>query len=135
MDDEVTRMLLSGITEKEFMVFYLVGIAGFGVRFLGELWAGIRLDRNTPFKFQWKYFAKGGLRMVMSMIVLAFVIARFQEFSHYLVDIEFPNPTRIAEGEDPVATITVGSAFIMGLGLDEIVKRVVKGMANVAKKR
>lgn len=135
MDDEIKGMLLSGITEKEFMVLYLVGLIGFTVRFLAELWAGIRFDRSTPYKFQWRYFAKGGLRMVISMIVLAFVIARFQEFSHYLVDIEFPQPTRVSEGNEPIASIAVGGAFIVGLGLDEIVKRVVKVMANAAKKR
>jgi len=135
MDEEVTKLLLSGITQKEFVAFYLMGVTGIVVRFLADLWYGIRMDRNTPYHFQWSYFLKGFLRVVMSLIVMAFVVARFQEFSHLLVDINFPNPTRVSDGNVPVAGITAGSAFLLGLGLDEVLKKLVGLGDRVTKRR
>jgi hypothetical protein len=125
MDEEVVGWLLSGITVKEFWVLYVVGIVGIVARFLFNLWEGIAVDSSTPYTFQFRYFIKGMIRIILSLIFLAVVVARYQEFSHLLVDIELPVPTRWANFEQPVAALTAGAAFILGLGIDEVVKRFV----------
>lgn len=125
MDEEVTHLLLSGITTKEFMVFYLMGILGVTIRFLADLWMGIKTDKKTPYKFSWRYFWKGFLRVVLSLMVLAIVIARFQEFSHHLVDVDFKVPTRLAEGDEMIIGMTAGTAIGLGLAIDEVLKKLV----------
>jgi len=114
-------MLLSGITGKEFVVLYLVSIVGIVVRFLYNLWEGITKDIATPFTFQFKFFVKGLIRIIFSLIIMAVVIARFQEFSHLFGSIE----NVIAEGDNATIGLTAGSAFMLGMGVDELVKRVV----------
>lgn len=126
MDTEVTRILLEGITAKEFVIIFLVGIAGILVRFLVNLVNGIRYDPNTDTKFRFKYFIKGLVRLLVSFTVMAAVVARFQEFSYLLVDININSAYLAAQGHEAVAGITPGSAFLIGLGIDEVVKRFVK---------
>ena len=135
MDDEITGLILSGITTKEFAVYYLMGVLGILIRFLADLWWGIRVDRNTPFKFQWRYFMKGFIRIVVSLLILAIVVARFEEYSHHLVSIDFAVPTRLAEGNSVVVGITTGTAIAIGLGIDEVIKKVVGIGDKVTKKR
>lgn len=129
MDEDVTSMLLQGITGKEFLVFYLVGIVGIIIRFLMNLSTAIKTDSKTPYKFQWRYFVKGLIRLVISFGIMAVIVARFHEFSHHLVNMEpvFNSPTRLPDGieVEVSANITAGLSFTIGLGIDEIVKRIV----------
>ena len=62
MDGEVTHMIISGMTLKEFGIYYSMGVLGITIRFLADLWMGIKVDKKTPYKFQWRYFLKGFLR-------------------------------------------------------------------------
>jgi len=125
MDEEITHLLLSGVTTKEFAVYYLMGVLGILIRFLADLWMSIKVDKKTPYKFQWRYFWKGFLRVLLSLMVLAIVIARFEEYSHHLVDIDFAVPTRLPEGQEVIIGITAGTAIALGLAIDEILKKVV----------
>lgn len=138
MEEDVTKMLLQGITVGEFKVLYLVGIIGIIARFLYNLNSGIKKDPDTPYKFQFRFFIKGLSRLVLSLIILALVVARFQEFSHLLVNIEtsFAIPTRLPDGNEIVtaAGITAGGAFGAGLFIDDIVKRSVGKGNSVIKK-
>jgi len=124
MNERILELLLAGITAEQFVVFYVVGIAGILVRFLYNLGEGILFDNKTPYNFRMKFFVKGLIRLFVSMIVMAFVIARFYEFSHYLVDVARP-PNHPGGMGDVHANITIGSAFMLGLGIDEVVKRIV----------
>lgn len=138
MDEDITRMLLQGITLTEFYVLFFVGIIGILARFLYNVKEGIKRDPNTPQEFRFRYFIKGLSRLSLSLIILALVIARFQEFSYLLVDVDasFTIPTRLSDGNEieVVAGITAGGAFMMGLFIDDIVKRFVgKGDKLISK--
>lgn len=122
MEQEINS-LLQGITPAEFKLMYLVGVSGFVLRFLFNLGYGIWWDPNTPNRPHFRSFIKGFARIIVSLAVMALVVARFADFSHYLVDIEFTVPTRLAEGNDVVAKITFISALGTGLALDDVVKR------------
>lgn len=138
MEEDVTRMLLQGITLSEFKLLFLVGIIGIISRFLYNVVEGVKRDPNTPTNFKFRYFIKGLARLVLSLIILALVIARFQEFSHLLVNIDtsFTIPTRLPNGIDVVSSvgITAGGAFGAGLFIDDIVKRSVGKGDRVIKK-
>ena len=118
-------MFLMGITPTEFKVLYLVGISGIVLRFLFNLGYGVWWDTKTPNKFQFKYFVKGLARIIVSLGIMAIVIARFQELSPYLVDIEFTVPVDLGEGNKATAGITVVGALLIGSGIDDVVKRVM----------
>lgn len=138
MDEDVARMLLQGITVGEFKVLYMVGIIGIIARFLWNVIEGVRKDPNTPQKFQFRYFIKGLARLVLSLIILALVIARFQEYSYLLVNVDtsFIIPTKLPNGNEltTVVGITAGGAFGAGLFIDDIVKRSVGKGDRVIKK-
>ena len=129
MDENITDLLIEGLTTKEFLVYYLVGIAGILIRFLVNVSNGIKKDTDTPYKFQFKFFVKGLIRIVISFTIMALVVARFNEFSPMLLDLDvvYSVPTRLHDGVTTQATagITAGLAFTIGLGIDEVVKRIV----------
>ncbi len=134
MFERILDILLVGITKEEFVAFYLLGTGGIIIRFLVDLWYGVRLDTSTPYKFQWPYFLKGFIRVIISLLALAMIIARFQDYSSIFVGIDFPVPTRVAEGTDPVSTLKAGGAVGLGLAMDEILKKMV-GLGGRAIKR
>jgi len=126
--NEFFEILLDGITYREFVVFYSAGIAGISVRFLLNLSNGINHDKDTPYKFCWQLFWKGGGRVFASLIIMIFVVARFPEYSKIFLNIE-------NGGADAHVNITAGLAFLLGLGIDEILKRVVGGGVRLLKEK
>jgi hypothetical protein len=119
MSEKLTSILLSGLTPDEFLIYYGIALVGIFARWLYNVSNSILFDPSTPYRFSWRFFAKGLIRLLLSFIVMAFVIARFHEFSDHLVDITF-------QGEENIkANITATSAFSIGIGIDEIVKRMV----------
>ena len=118
MEEDITRMFLQGITLNEFKLLYLVGISGFVLRFLWDFGNGVYRE-----KFQWRKFIQGFSRVLAMLGLMVFVIARFQEFSHYFVDIDFTEPVELPVGVEPKAGITVGTALAIGLFLDDVTKR------------
>ena len=134
MEEQATNMLLQGISFEEFKILYLVGITGIVVRFLFNLGYGIWWDPTTPFYFHFPSFIKGFSRVIVSFIILAVVIARFSEFGHHLVEVDFTNPTRLPAGTEVMVKITAGAAFIAGSVIDDVVKRVMnKGVKIISK--
>lgn len=119
MSDRITELLLAGLTPDEFLIFYAVGIVGIIVRYLYNMLDSILFDPTTPYRWNWLYALKGFIRLLISLIVMAFIVARFYEFSDHIVNITI-------EGRAGVkANITAGTAFTVGIGIDEIVKRLV----------
>ena len=118
MEEDITRMFLQGITLNEFKLLYLVGISGFVLRFLWDFGNGVYRE-----KFQWRKFIQGFSRVLAMLGLMVFVIARFQEFSHYFVSIDFTEPIELPIGVEPKAGITVGTALLIGLFLDDVTKR------------
>ncbi len=125
MDEQIPDMLLQGIPIAEFTMLYLVGISGIIIRFLFNLGYGIWWDPNTPKRFHFPSFIKGLARIIVSLFIMALVIARFSEFSHHLVDVEYNIPTRLPDGVEIMVKITAGAAFITGSVIDDVVKRVM----------
>ena len=119
MSEKLTEILLSGLSPDEFIILYLVAVVGIFVRWSYNIVDGVWFDPSTPYTFSFQYFTKGLIRLLTSLIVMAFVIARFYEFSDHVVNIATEHN---GTGR---ATITAGGAFMVGLGIDEIVKRLV----------
>jgi hypothetical protein len=115
MDEEVAGLLLNGMPLKQFIVFYLVAVGGALIFFLHNLYTSIKVDSSTPMTFQWKYFIKGLIRVIMSLVSLAFGIIFFTDIS------------LIIFATDQPVELNALSAFLMGVGVD----RLWKGLLGV----
>jgi hypothetical protein len=101
----IVELILSDLTSEEFIAFYLIGFAGIIIRLLIAY-----SNKPKDTKFQWPIFWRNASRTLASLLLLAFLVARFTEFASYLVGIK--------TGE--AAGITPGSAFLLGFGIDSL---------------
>lgn len=108
-------LLLNGMTIGHFFVYYLVGVFGIAYVFLGNLLKAIESDPTTPRTFQWVYFVKGLIRVILALMSLAFGILYFSELMSYIME--------VPEGVE--VEINGFSALIMGIGIDGLSKRLV----------
>jgi hypothetical protein len=116
MDEEVYKLLLNGMEFKHFIVYYAIGIVGALMFFLSNLFKAIKTDSNTPNIWSWKAFLKGGIRMVLSFVSLAFAIIYFKEFSPFL----------FKTSNEVIVDVNGFSALCLGMGIDGIWKGILK---------
>lgn len=121
MDEEVAGLLLNGMPLKQFIVFYLIAVGGALIFFLHNLYTSIKEDSSTPMTFKWRYFVKGLIRVVMSLVSLAFGIIFFGEIS------------LIIFATDQPVELNALSAFLMGVGVDRLWKGLL-GVSNQTRK-
>ena len=118
INEEVAKLLLNGMPFREFIIFYLTGIFGIVIYFLGNLFVALENDSSTPKHWSWRAFLKGGIRLFLSITGLAFGIIFFKELSPYLFNLSgmssMPN--------DVVIDVNMLSAFLLGLIIDRVVK-------------
>jgi hypothetical protein len=125
MENEIKTLLLNGMPFSNFIVFYLVGIAGAVMFYLANVYESIMLDDKTPSKWSWKHFFKGTIRIVLSLITLAVVIIWFKDLSPFLFN---------ASGiEVETVDINALSSFIAGIGIDGAWKKIL-GIKKVGQK-
>ena len=133
MDEEVYNLLLNGMPFKHFIVYYVIGVAGGLVFFLGNVYNSIKTDTTTPNHWSWRAFIKGGIRVFLMLITLAFGIVYFPEISPILFN--------VTDFEMDVAMVDINSksAFLMGIGIDRLWKALLSvsesGAKAVLKKR
>ena len=139
MDEEVIKLFLNDMPLKQFVVFYIVAIVGALMLFLKDLNRSLLHDTSTPYQFEWRYFWKGLIRVVMAMVSLFFGVAYFKELSPYLFDIVVPEAMVNQLGESGIhdhdfqIQINVLSAFGLGVGVDKLMKGLV-GTADGGRK-
>lgn len=133
MEEAAEKILLQGITLIQFKILYLVGVSGIIVRFLYNIASGVWIKKDG---FQLIRFLRGCARVLGSLMFMAVIIARFQEFSHLLVTVEISSPAELPEGVEVVAGITAGSAFSTGMVIDDIFKRAMsKGVKMINQRK
>ena len=115
IDPEVAKLLLNGMSFKHFLVYFMIGMIGALMFFLGNLYSAIKTDTGTPFKWSWKAFMKGGIRVLLSLTSLAFSIIYFKEISPFLFNIT----------GDGVVDVNGFSALCLGIGIDRLWKGVL----------
>jgi hypothetical protein len=115
MESNVTEILLNGMPLGQFIGYYIIGMAGALMFFLGNLYKGITQDTSTPMKFSWRYFVKGLIRVVLSLTTLAFGILYFSELSPFLF--------QLTEGQ--FVEINGFSALLLGIGVDSLWKKLL----------
>jgi hypothetical protein len=125
IDEETYKLLLNGMPFREFIVYYLIGMVGALMFFLGNLYNAIGHDPDTPNKWSWRHFIKGAIRVFLSLTSLAFAIIYFKEFSPFLF-----NTT-----QSTVVDVNGFSALCLGIGIDRIWKGVLHTGSQVIKKR
>lgn len=134
MEQEVYIVLLNGMPLSTFIAYYLIGIGGVLIFFLSNLHTAITTDPNTPNTWSWKAFIKGGIRLTLALITLAFSIVYFKEMAPFLFNIA---PDLITEN-DTIVNINGFSSLLMGIGIDHICKGLISmtyGGAKLIKKQ
>ena len=108
--DEVSNLLLEGMSKAEFVTYYLIAIVGAMLFFMYNLYEQLFLTPGGRQPWSWHKFAKGSLRVVMSLISLIFAVLYFEKASMILFQTESP------------IKLTGWSAFTLGIGFDRIWK-------------
>jgi hypothetical protein len=121
MDEEVYNLVLNEMPFKEFIIYYIFSLAGAVAFFLYSLYQAIKYDNTTPTAFQWKYFAKGAIRVFLTVILIAVAIVFWEQIS--LV---------IFAGEDPVE-LNGWSAFLLGVLSDRLLEGVLGSGQDASK--
>lgn len=115
MNEEMQAVILNGMPLGQFVAYYLVGVFGIAFFFLSNLLKAIETDPTTPRTFQWIYFVKGLIRVVLALMALAFGIVYFSELMGYIVD--------VPQGAE--VEITGFSALLVGISVDQLSKKLV----------
>ena len=108
--DEVSSLLLEGMSKAEFVTYYLVAVAGAMLFFMYNLYEQLRLDPKGRQPWSWRKFFGGSIRIVMSLISLVFAVLYFEKMS--MIMFQSDSPVRL----------TGWSAFTLGIGFDRIWK-------------
>jgi len=115
MNEEIAKILLNGMELPFFIAMLIAALLGASVLFLTDVGTAIKRDKTTPGKFNFWYMIKtGGARILVGFIVICVTIVYFGEISKIIFQIETS------------LEINGVVAFLIGLGIDTIVKKVVK---------
>ena len=126
MEDGVKQILLNGLTVPEFLVLYGAAIAGAFVLLLIKMIKAIGKDARTPNKFSWRYTLKGFLKFLIAMIILPWLIIWFEDYAPVFMETLFFLPDYGAESSHLSIELNWGSAFLVGMGIDGIIHKILK---------
>lgn len=114
MKEEIAKILLNGIELPFFIAMFIWALAGILVLFLTDVNTAVTKDKTTPPKFNFWFMVKtGAARIIVGLIVISVVIIYFGEISQIIFKIDFQ------------LQINGAIAFLVGLGIDTIIKKVV----------
>ena len=108
---------------EKFIGFYLIGATGALMFFLSSVYNAIKKDITTPMNFSWKYFMRGMIRIILALISLSFAIVYFSDFSKHLFN--------LSDGQ--IVELNGFSALLMGVGIDDLWKKLLSAGASGAK--
>lgn len=111
MDEEVYKILLNGVPLHQFIAFYIAGAGGALLMFIINVGQAVRKDESTAFKFKWSELKIKALRVLGTVITLAALIVFWPQISSLILASETP------------IDLTVYSAFICGMGADQLGKK------------
>lgn len=94
-----------------FIAMWLIGMTGVIIFFLIGVTRAIKVDPNTPGKFNARLFLFGFIRVVISIVIIAIGVVYYPEFS-----------VKILGAPEPLE-INGMAAFLLGLTVDVIIKK------------
>lgn len=112
MDTEVYSTLLNGMPMKTFLGFFLVGVIGAMLFYLGKIYKA--LNPNQPrIHLTGRDIARGVIKGILSLSSLALIIIYFKELSPFFLNITDSD-------HEHVVDINGKSALLLGLGIDRL---------------
>lgn len=111
MEENVAKILLNGVPLNQFIAFYIAGAVGGILSFAINVGEAVKKNSTTPSKFQWSKLKFKVLRIVGAMISLAAGIVFWPQISSFMLSSETP------------IELTLWSAFIVGMGADQLGKK------------
>ena len=109
MDEEITKLLLVGLTKAEFIAYFIWGVAGM----LGSFGANViyKTKVKTKQPWSWKKFWSGGMRLGLGLLWVAIGVVFFEKVAGIML-----------ASEAPIQLTAWGSLTIVGFGSDRIGK-------------
>ena len=132
--NESFEILLNGMPLKEFWVWYLVAMAGALVYLLIRIEQAIRKDPNTPSTFSWRHTARGFIKLIIAMIIIPWGIIYFSDILPILLNF-ITTDALLPEGVELNAEVNGFSAFLIGFGVDYLVRRTMTAAKKLNEKR
>lgn len=112
MDEQVYSALLNGMAFKTFLGFFLSGVIGATLFYLGKIYKA--LNPNQPkLQLSARQVIRGLIKMILSLSSLAIFIIYFKEISPFFFNI-------VETEHEHVVDINSKSALILGLGIDRL---------------
>jgi len=131
MNESVT-ILLNGMPLAEFWVWYAVALAGAFVYLMSKVYHAINRDPDTPNTFSWRHLSRGLIKFIVAMILIPWGVIYYSDIFPILVDMVTMD-SLLPEGVQLNAEINGFSAFLVGLGIDYGVHKVLKVAKQVKK--
>lgn len=113
MENDVSELILNGMPFKEFIVYFGFGMAGLILFFLYSLYKAITTDVTTPRTWNWRAFTKGGIRVILGIILIAISVIFWKQISMFVFAVDTP------------VELNGWSAFGLGILNDRIVEGVL----------
>ena len=114
MKEDVTQVLLNGMTIPFFIAMLILALAGVIVFFIREIIRAMKYDKRTPEKFDFKtMFKMSALRILASLIIIPITIIYFGDMSRIVFGIAEP------------LQMNGFVAFLLGMSIDRLVDGVL----------
>jgi len=126
----MNETLLNGMPVDQFFMYLGVALLGVLFYFASRVYIAINKDSQTPNKFQWRYFWRGVIKLVGSLIVLPILIIYFSDAVPFILKWLITIPE---EMEIPIQ-INGWSAFLLGVVADFLVQKAFTILGNMRKK-
>lgn len=109
MEEDLTKLLLAGLTRTEFIAFFIWGVVGMIMSF------GFSVIYNTKVKdkesWNWKKLWSGGKRFGLGLLTVAAGVIFFEKLAGFMLD-----------SDAPIKLTQWGALTIVGLGSDRLAK-------------
>lgn len=129
MDEEIYTLLLNGMPFKTFLGFFLLGMAGAFMFYLGKLYK--KINQPVREEISWRRFIAGAIHLILSVMSLAVCIIYFKEISPFLFN--------ITDSEHQhVVNVNGFSSLMLGMAIDRLwtsLLQASQGGAKLFKKR
>jgi hypothetical protein len=95
---------------------------------------GVRKDPNTPSTFSWRHTARGFIKLIIAMIIIPWGIIYFSDILPILLNF-ITTDALLPEGVELNAEVNGFSAFLIGFGVDYLVRRTMTAAKKLNEKR
>ncbi len=106
MEEDVTNLLLVGLSKAEFIAYSIWGLVGMLMSFG---WSVVKVTTKKTTKWNWSRFWSGGKRLGLGILSVAVGVVFFEKVAGFML-----------ASDTPIQLTAWGSLTIVGLGSDKV---------------